>query len=1333
MRTRSQANGSFWDDEIGLRALLERKMDSNAWTANHVSDVTRILGLSPCPSRVKSIRTAQIAQALLRIGQWEELMDEMADSGTKFPNQDRNSSLITQQTINANSLTPDTCLLLYTDALRLRAERERDLRLGQEAAQNEADGFIANRLDRNALVPEDDDELEGIDNRPGQAQQMAMLQEDADAYVANDNRPEVDADQIRAWGEDPNEHPDLNLEYNEIRRQGRSHDYALKECRTSSLRKLSALWKEAVFPNNANPVRDISGLNHDIIVQQIRTKLREQNWLRKFIFPQGIPNAHGPEQAAARREGERSRGDKAAISSKAEREANNGCLSKAQQILLNSKKAVRPSQNAVDSKFGIDKLLKDDMTDREKFSYTYDSTAERTTLLIDAEDVRRHVEGLRWNAAAGASGMTNKELMALIVGPEGTDNLDGIASLLNIILRGWLDHDDMILLNKCKGVALDKGNHAQDEMNIRPICIGESIMSVANSYVLGKIADKLSKLAGVDSGYQIGLTRDGILCQNKKMQIRFEIDTATDAQTHIVFKIDVRNAFNELSRVAIRRFLKSKLGMAWPNYLIQQYSIDADVDFGNGTRTQMRTGTQQGCKTSAHLFDAVVHSHLECNNLFTDFSDCEINAIHDDTIFRAPVTRALDLFRRIIELYKELGLEINQNKTQVLFRGDTQNIENVRGLQGLTQITENISNSGMIFGGIPFGYDGYVLEHVISKVNEYEQLANKLRLNSTGKNIGTIFSIVRFCLSAKWPYLMRALPGEIWNFPYQGTTIGKYIDSISLRTILEHMDITQFRQDLTESELDSLHTRLGLRLKNGGLGVHTVHDYCDSAMIGMWASNVDQIISSLGQLTQAEKEELKVTNTVIRVKEAAKIMKTKFEHVNAFSQQQAVDIGLKTGDTSTMDILTRLINHAAIEKEDRQALRGGKHQGKLRSALNMYNANRLTEKMAENIDNVADWKDDPYLRAFVAQRSPIANRWLNRLHLDKKARYLTSALVKIAFWNTAGINLIVENRDCKHCAVKLVNWFEHGQVCKKSRKRKQLDNQIKYYTRSWPLHKDIEKLLVEILAKIPDVSFAGLNPKILDTFQMNPDNPHTAPARARAEVDEEDEPAQPDGTIIAIGNGIVVRVVGAHYGDLKIICTFPGDIRREMIIDVTVAGTHAISNHKHTINEDKYSAGLADHAADLKDKKHAHYLHDGNAIGFALDSMGGISKAAMNFTNLIFAKGEDDRKRRWDSESMRIAIKKQFLDRLSSVICHHRALDFIFLGIPNRRLDLAQAQARAQAQAQAQAQVQAQIPAFLAEAYADAEAHAQVQEPQEHAGEVQVGNVNSANSPAVVS
>ena len=118
-----------------------------------------------------------------------------------------------------------------------------------------------------------------------------------------------------------------------------------------------------------------------------------------------------------------------------------------------------------------------------------------------------------------------------------------------------------------------------------------------------------------------------------------------------------------------------------------------------------------------------------------------------------------------------------------------------------------------------------------------------------------------------------------------------------------------------------------------------------------------------------------------------------------------------------------------------------------------------------------------------------------------------------------------------------VNWFEHGQVCKKSRKRKQIDNQIKHYTRSWPLHKDIEKLLLEILAKIPDVTVTDRNPKILDTFQMDPKNPYIARARAEVEVNEEDEPALHQERIIAMPNSVIVRVYGTHYGDLKIICT----------------------------------------------------------------------------------------------------------------------------------------------------------------------------------------------------
>jgi len=59
-------------------------------------------------------------------------------------------------------------------------------------------------------------------------------------------------------------------------------------------------------------------------------------------------------------------------------------------------------------------------------------------------------------------------------------------------------------------------------------------------------------------------------------------------------------------------------------------------------------------------------------------------------------------------------------------------------------------------------------------------------------------------------------------------------------------------------------------------------------------------------------------------------------------------------------------------------------------------------------------------------------------------------------------------------------------------------------------------------------------------------------------------------------------------------------------------------------------------------------------------------------SNHLYAKGQPDCKCRWDSENMRVVSKKQFLDQLSSVLCHHRVRDFYCLRVPKRRRDRAQ-------------------------------------------------------------
>ena len=1235
-------------------------LNSKEWTVAFIDYAMSFLEADPAPKNARKLERAQaLANELLKIDGWVTLRSKMVAVNAEYPNSGGGMSQHVTSTSSQMSHSSDTLLIAFTKALRTHTANRADYARTDANALRAAQTPISHRTRSQHSGHSQSGSSETVDLDPERAQQFETAGRDAEAYAEGDDRDPIDLEQLRLWGIHPNDVRQLNLTYIQVRNQGRSHDHAMKECRLNSLRRLVTIWNETIYTDGQAPGRPLPDTGEDAIrryMHTIQTRLRDENWLQTFLFPNGQENAHGPTRALAKRQ-DMTRYD---ISTKAETMANQGNLKKALMILRDESKTVTPTQEVVNSKFGRDKML-NQTTDRLNHKFAYDWRMESQQLLVDAEDIRRHVERLRANAAPGASGLSNKDLIGLITGPEGHAALDGITVLINLILRGWLHREDLLLLSKCKGVALDKGNYAQDNTNIRPICIGEVIMSVAHSYVLAVCKEELCKRAGVDSGYQIGLTRDGIPCHNKQMQIIYELDTINgltgqDA-THAILNLDGFNSFNEISRVMLRRFLATDFKQ-WRNFLVQQYDLDIEVDFGNAIKTEMQTGTQQGCKTSAHLFDAVVHSYLVENNLFKDFSDCQIFAIHDDISFRAPIGRIVHLYNRLVLLLEELGLAVNGNKTKVLFRGDA----NDPRLTELRQITDQFSSEGMVFGGLPFGSDMFIKNFLISKIEEYEAIVNKVISNSADRNAGTVFSIVRFCLSAKWPHLMRTIPSQIWNIEYQGQTLAKYIDNLSLKCILHHMTLNQFRQEeLSQSESDSLFTRLGLRLQNGGLGVHAVHDYCDTAMLGMWASNVDQIMTSLEQFG-VTRDAISTTETISRICSNAASLKAKVEHADAFTLAQATDIALRTGKAPTVETLNMLSRDAATNKDDSIRLQKGKgtHQRKLRSTLNLYNANRLTDDIANHETSVAERKRNPYLRAFIAQRGTLANKWLNRIHRSPDDRNLKSPTdVKIAFWNVVGINLIVVNRDCTHCDMKNINWFEHGQMCKKSRKRRKKDNKVVHYTRSWPLHKEIERLCTECWRKIPDVQVVETNPPILDTFPPNPENPPPDKTNPPPREHEEDEPWTDDNQIIADGTARDSKIETA---DVKIITTFGGN-PVPMLIDITVASMHVVHNQGQAVKE-KYSSGLADQGAQKKDKKHSHYLTEGNAIGFAFDSMGGISQSAMKFINHLYAKGRGDRKRSWDSEAMRVALRKEFLDRLSMVLCSHRVSDFKYLGIP---------------------------------------------------------------------
>jgi hypothetical protein len=182
-----------------------------------------------------------------------------------------------------------------------------------------------------------------------------------------------------------------------------------------------------------------------------------------------------------------------------------------------------------------------------------------------------------------------------------------------------------------------------------------------------------------------------------------------------------------------------------------------------------------------------------------------------------------------------------------------------------------------------------------------------------------------------------------------------------------------------------------------------------------------------------------------------------------------------------------------------------------------------------------------------------------------------------------------------------------------SRKRRRRDNPIKSHT-SYQILAATEcyskSVCTDCWSKIPDVQVVETNPRILDTFQSNLENPLVPCTAADLPSDhEEEEPWLHNGQIIA--DGTIRNRDRGQTADVKVISTFDGT-PVPTLIDITVTSTSVVSYHAHAV-KDKYSSGLTDHATYKKDLKSSYYLTEGNAIGFAFDSLGGLSESATRF------------------------------------------------------------------------------------------------------------------------
>ena len=74
-------------------------------------------------------------------------------------------------------------------------------------------------------------------------------------------------------------------------------------------------------------------------------------------------------------------------------------------------------------------------------------------------------------------------------------------------------------------------------------------------------------------------------------------------------------------------------------------------------------------------------------------------------------------------------------------------------------------------------------------------------------------------------------------------------------------------------------------------------------------------------------------------------------------------------------------------------------------------------------------------------------------------------------------------------------------------------------------------------------------------------------------------------------------------------------------------------------------------------------------VPIACDSrggLGGLGDEALQFIRRVYAKSSPDGPiRQWPSESMRTNLRNKLLDELSCLLARHRALDYIYMGVPD--------------------------------------------------------------------